>query len=84
MSIPSRGQVLLHRLREGEPAERDDVCGEVLQDLDEREPLAPETEEYFVVEIGDRVFFDFDEFTLTERGRETLERQAEWLRRPDL
>lgn len=49
-------------------------------DLDEPEPLAPETEEYFVVEIGDRVFFDFDEFTLTERGRETLERQAEWLR----
>ena len=44
------------------------------------EALAPETQEYFVVEVGDRVFFGFDEFTLTERAREVLERQAEWLR----
>ena len=49
-------------------------------DVDAPEALAPETQEYFVVEVGDRVFFGFDEFTLTERAREVLERQAEWLR----
>jgi len=48
--------------------------------MDAAVPLAPQTEEYFVVEVGDRVFFGFDEFTLTERARAVLERQAEWLR----
>ena len=52
----------------------------VVADMDAPAALAPETQEYFVVEVGDRVFFGFDEFTLTERAREVLERQAEWLR----
>ena len=41
---------------------------------------APDSQEYFVVEVGDRVFFGFDEFNLSDRARETLGRQAEWLR----
>ena len=48
-------------------------------EIDAPVPLAPETEEYFVVEVGDRVFFGLNEFTLTEQARATLERQAEWL-----
>jgi peptidoglycan-associated lipoprotein len=44
-----------------------------------RGPL-PETEEYFVVEVGDRVFFGFDDIGLSDRARETLQRQATWLR----
>jgi len=50
-----------------------------IAEIDAAVPLAPETEEYFVVEVGDRVFFGFNEFTLTEQARATLERQAEWL-----
>ena len=40
----------------------------------------PDSEEYFVVEVGDRVFFGFDEIELSERAQDTLRRQAEWLR----
>ena len=42
---------------------------------------APGSREHFVVEVGDRVFFDFDRWDLTERAREVVARQAEYLRR---
>ena len=41
---------------------------------------APTSQEYFVIEVGDRVFFSFNEFNLPDRARKTLGRQAEWLR----
>ncbi len=40
---------------------------------------APGSEEQFVVEVGDRVFFDTDQSTLTAEARNTLNNQAAWL-----
>ena len=40
---------------------------------------APGTEDQFVVEVGDRVFFDTDQSTLTAEARNTLNNQAAWL-----
>jgi peptidoglycan-associated lipoprotein len=39
------------------------------------------SQEDLVVNVGDRVFFGFDEYTIKPRARGTLERQAAWLRR---
>jgi len=53
--------------------------GEVQQeDLDEGP--APGTQEDLVVDVGDRVFFDFDTSELTEDAKQTIERLAAWLR----
>ena len=35
----------------------------------------------FKQNVGDRVFFDFDSSTLRDDGRQTLNRQAEWLKK---
>src|ERR1700722_8052510 len=35
----------------------------------------------FVVNVGDRVYFDFDQFTIRPDGMDTLARQAQWLSR---
>jgi len=35
----------------------------------------------FKQNVGDRVFFDFDSSSLREDGRQTLNRQAEWLKK---
>ena len=42
-------------------------------------PLPPESPEYFVANVGDRVHFGFDRFDLTNEARKTIERQALWL-----
>ncbi len=34
-----------------------------------------------VASVGDRVFFDFDKFSIKPKARGTLERQAAWLKR---
>jgi len=39
------------------------------------------SQEDLVVNVGDRVFFGYDEYTIKPRARGTLERQAAWLRR---
>jgi peptidoglycan-associated lipoprotein len=39
----------------------------------------PGSEQDFVVNIGDRVFFESDSTELTSQGRSTLEKQAQWL-----
>lgn len=41
--------------------------------------VIPGSQEDFV-RVGDRVFFDFDEYDLRQDARETLERQAIWLK----
>lgn len=41
----------------------------------------PGSAEDFVVNVGDRVFFDFDKYNLKPKARETLRRQAAWLKR---
>lgn len=43
--------------------------------------IAPGSAQDFVVNVGDRVFFDFDQFSLKSAARETLEKQAAWLKR---
>jgi peptidoglycan-associated lipoprotein len=39
----------------------------------------PGTQEDLEVNVGDRVFFGFDSSSVDDAGRQTLERQAQWL-----
>jgi len=39
----------------------------------------PGSQQDFVVNVGDRVFFDTDSSDLSEQARATLDKQAEWL-----
>jgi len=41
----------------------------------------PGTQEDLVVNVGDRVFFDFDKSDLTAEARATLDRQSAWLKK---
>ncbi len=41
---------------------------------------APGTTQDFVVNVGDRVFFDTDSSDLSAQARATLDRQAQWLK----
>jgi peptidoglycan-associated lipoprotein len=43
--------------------------------------VKPGTIQDFIVNVGDRVFFDFDKSTLTAKAQETLNKQAAWLSR---
>ena len=40
----------------------------------------PGSQEDLEVNVGDRVFFDFDRFDIKEAARDTLDRQAAWMR----
>lgn len=42
---------------------------------------APGTQQDLVVNVGDRVFFDYDRYDVTPEGQNTLRMQAEWLKR---
>jgi peptidoglycan-associated lipoprotein len=42
--------------------------------------LAPDSQEYLVVNVGDRVFFDFDKSDIKSDSAETLKRQAAWMK----
>mgnify|MGYP003571064702 CR=1 FL=1 len=42
--------------------------------------VAPGSEEEFITEVGDRVFFAFDKSELSSSARATLDRQAQWLK----
>ena len=37
------------------------------------------SQEDLVANVGDRVFFGFDQYNLTDKSRETLDKQAAWL-----
>ncbi len=41
----------------------------------------PGSQEDLVVNVGDRVFFDFDKYSLKADARKTLQRQAVWLKK---
>jgi peptidoglycan-associated lipoprotein len=43
--------------------------------------VAPGSKEDFIQNVGDRVFFDFDKSVIKPEGQQTLQRQAEWLKR---
>ena len=40
----------------------------------------PGTQQDLVVNVGDRVFFGYNEFALTTEARTTIEKQAQWLK----
>jgi peptidoglycan-associated lipoprotein len=42
---------------------------------------APGSQQDFVVNVGDRVFFESDSTELTSQSRSTLDKQAQWLQR---
>ncbi len=42
--------------------------------------VTPGSQEDLVVNVGDRVFFDFDKFSLDAEDRGTLDRQSAWLK----
>ena len=42
---------------------------------------APGSQQDLVVNVGDRVFFGYDQYNLTPEAQRTLELQAEWLKR---
>jgi len=44
------------------------------------EPAKPGSERDFIVNVGDRVFFETDITTLNDSSKETLRRQAAWLK----
>jgi peptidoglycan-associated lipoprotein len=41
---------------------------------------APGSEAQLVAEIGDRVFFGYDQYDLTPQARSTIEHQAQWMK----
>ncbi len=41
----------------------------------------PGSTQDFVINVGDRVYFDFDKYTIRDDGRPVLDAQAAWLRR---
>jgi peptidoglycan-associated lipoprotein len=43
--------------------------------------IVPGSVQDFQVNVGDRVFFEYDKSDLTEAGRATLQKQAAWLQR---
>jgi peptidoglycan-associated lipoprotein len=43
--------------------------------------VTPGSKQDFVQNVGDRVFFQFNESNITPEGRATLEKQADWLKR---
>ncbi|MDW8371737.1 MAG: peptidoglycan-associated lipoprotein Pal [Geminicoccaceae bacterium] len=43
-------------------------------------PIVPGSQQDLEVNVGDRVFFAFDSSTLDDAARQTLERQAAWLK----
>jgi len=43
--------------------------------------VVPGSAQDFQQNVGDRVFFDFDKSVIKPEGQQTLQRQAEWLRR---
>lgn len=42
--------------------------------------VTPGSQQDLVVNVGDRVFFGYDQFDLTTEARATVERQAQWLK----
>ncbi|MEZ0259691.1 MAG: peptidoglycan-associated lipoprotein Pal [Alphaproteobacteria bacterium] len=41
---------------------------------------APGSQQDLVVNVGDRVFFGYDQYDLTSEARSTIERQAQWMK----
>ena len=56
------------------------IAGCAKQQVDQTSSSAtPGSQQDFVVNVGDRVFFETDSSELTEQARATLDKQAQWL-----
>jgi peptidoglycan-associated lipoprotein len=56
------------------------IAGCAKQQVDQTSSAAaPGSQQDFVVNVGDRVFFETDSSELTEQARATLDTQAQWL-----
>ncbi|HWS06935.1 MAG TPA: peptidoglycan-associated lipoprotein Pal [Xanthobacteraceae bacterium] len=56
------------------------IAGCAKQQVDQTSSAAtPGSQQDFVVNVGDRVFFETDSSELTEQARATLDKQAQWL-----
>ncbi len=53
---------------------------EVMETTTELPSLDPRSQEWLVVNVGDRVFFDFDRSDLTPEAQDTVEKVAAWLK----
>jgi peptidoglycan-associated lipoprotein len=54
-------------------------CAKQQADQTSSSAAAPGSQQDFVVNVGDRVFFETDSSELTELARATLDKQAQWL-----
>jgi peptidoglycan-associated lipoprotein len=54
-------------------------CAKQQPDQTSSSSAAPGSQQDFVVNVGDRVFFETDSSELTEQARATLDKQAQWL-----
>jgi len=54
-------------------------CAKQQADQTSSSAAAPGSQQDFVVNVGDRVFFETDSSELTEQARATLDKQAQWL-----
>ncbi len=56
------------------------IAGCAKQQVDQTSAAAtPGSQQDFVVNVGDRMFFETDSSELTEQARATLDKQAQWL-----
>ena len=55
------------------------ACANKPNDLNTAGSAAPGSQQDFVVNVGDRVFFETDSTELTPQSRATLDKQAQWL-----
>ena len=54
-------------------------CAKQQPDQNMAATAAPGSQQDFIVNVGDRVFFDTDSSELTPQARTTLDKQAQWL-----
>ena len=65
----------------GDPGYTSPIVSDMLGGSDRADgSVPPGTEQDLVINIGDRVFFGYDQHDLSAEARGTLERQAQWLR----
>lgn len=53
---------------------------QISQGVDTANGVVPGSQQDLVVNVGDRIFFGYDQYDLTAEARATVERQATWLK----
>ncbi|MGH6933678.1 MAG: peptidoglycan-associated lipoprotein Pal [Dongiaceae bacterium] len=71
--------LLLAACSSSEDVATTDASGSSSTDSSGASAVAPGTVEDFQVNVGDRVFFDYDSFEIRADAQDTLQKQAAWL-----